>query len=410
MKKRFLSFLLIPLILTACNNQDQDNREISMLQIGTEKDITINFQSDYEKCKNNDYANLDFSGSGIVLPELSSLYNLNIAFGEQLYSTKEMLVRFEEYCKAFFGKYDSSNALFSSSASNIAQEEGDGKYAWYPKVDDYLEKLQNGDINADMLMYRDIENDNYLWWLASEDCPRWVSKGEAYSLIKTDDTRISAWIPSDMDNKAATYLNNGEYNNETYHLLDGDIAIGEAVKYFENDYISSLPFKIDDNFSISVSSVDVYSIKDDTYCYVFNFSSAWKDIPFDSRAESFSYQDTSNQYRISGEALMIKKNDIDTVVDLVFPVVSEEKQIESMYTLGKAADAVSDKLTKEVVFEVQTVEFVYQGNFNEERTAAFLQPTWKFVLYNSNDEMYYCVYVNAENGECSYISYVPLKN
>lgn len=408
MKKRFLSFVLIPLILTACSNQDHE--KISTLQIGTEQDITINFQFDYEKCKNNDYPNLNFSGSGIILPELKSLCNLNITFGEQPHSTKEMLVRFEEYCKTFFGKYDSSNALFSSSTSNITQEEGDGKYAWYPKVDDHLEKLQNGDINADMLMYRDIENDNYLWWLASENCPRWVSKGEAYSLVKTDNTRISAWIPSDMDNKAATYLNNGEYNNETYHLLDGDITIGEAVKYFENDYISSLPFKnIDDNFSISVSSIDVYHVKDDTYCYVFNFSSAWKDIAFDSRAESFSYQDTSNQYRISGEALMIKKDDIDTVVDLVFPFVSNEKQIENMYTLEKAADTVSNKLTKEVVFEVQTIEFVYQGNFNEERTAAFLEPTWKFVMYNPNDELYYCVYVNSENGECSYVSYIPLK-
>ncbi|MCM1062202.1 MAG: hypothetical protein NC452_18210 [Eubacterium sp.] len=406
MKKYFLSLLLTLLVLSACSNQD--NEETNKLQTETIKNTTLNFQSDYEKCKDNDYANLDFTNSSVIFPKLDYLCDLNITFQKQFYTTEEMLPQFKEYCKFFFGEYDSSNALFSSTSSYISRQEGDGKYAWYPKVDDYFEKLQSGSIQADMLMYRDITNDNYLWWLASSNCPRWVSKGEAYSFIKSDDTRISAWIPSDMDNKTASYLNNGEHDNEQYHLLDCDVTVGEAVQYFENDYLSSLPFKIDENYSISVSSIDVYNIKDDIYCYVFNFSSSWKGISFDSRVESFSYQDTSNQYRISGEALMIRKGDIDTFVDLSFPTAEEGKNVENIYTLKNAVDIVSDKLTKEVVFEVQTIEFVYQGNFSEDRTEALLEPAWKFILYNYNDKMYYCVYVNAESGKCDYVSYIPL--
>lgn len=414
MKKNILLFIFLVLFLTACSSRDdgQETDTKSSTGIDIEETAEFDFLSDYEKCKNKDYVNLDLSDSSIRLSELDFLCNLNITFPKRFYSTEEMLMQFEEYCENFFGNYDSANALFSSSSDKIAynQDEDNGKYAWYPKVGDYLEQLQSGDIEANFFMYRDIENNNYLWWLASTDCPHWISKGEAYSFIKTDDTRISAWIPSDMDNKVTSYLNNGKHDAETYHLLDGDVTVGEAVKYFENEYLFSLPYTIDENYSVSVSSIDVYNIKDDTYCYVFNFSSSWKGISFDSRVESFSYQDTSGQYRISGEALMIKKDDIDTIVDLTFPPASEEKPIENICTLENAVDILSNKLTKEVKFELQIIEFIYQGSFSDDRTTAHLEPAWKFIAYNPNDEMYYCLYVNAVSGECNYVSYVPLKN
>lgn len=250
-----------------------------------------------------------------------------------------------------------------------------------------------------------------MWWISSADFPHWINKGEAYSLIKTDDTKVSSWIPSDMNNKVASYFNDGTNNDETYRIFDGNVSVGEAVTYFENEYLLSLPCDFDNNYSINVSSIDVYNIQDDLYCYVFNFSTAWNSIPFDSREETFSYQDTSYQYMVSGEALMIKKNDIDTIVDLRFPDISEaEKPIENICTLENAVNIMSNTLTQEVKFELQTIEFVYKGNYSNDYTTAYLEPSWKFVTYNPNDDLYYCVYVNAVSGECSYISYTPLKN
>ena len=80
--------------------------------------------------------------------------------------------------------------------------------------------------------------------------------------------------------------------------------------------------------------------------------------------EVFSYQDPSHQYTISGEALMIKKNDIDAFVDLSFPNISEiEKPIENICTLENAVDIMSNTLTKGVKFELQTIEFIYKGNY-----------------------------------------------
>lgn len=235
-----------------------------------------------------------------------------------------------------------------------------------------------------------------------------MNKGEAYSLIKTDDTKVSSWIPSDMDNKVASYFNDGTHNDETYRILDGNVSIGEAVTYFEKDYLSSFPYDFDSDFSINVSTIDVYKIRDDIYCYVFQFSTAWNNIPFDRRGEVFSYQDPSHQYTVSGEALMIKKNDIDAFVDLSFPNISEiEEPIENICTLENAVDIMSNTLTKGVKFELQTIEFIYKGNYSDDYTTAHLEPSWKFVTRNPNDDLYYCVYVNAVNEECSYISYKP---
>ena len=366
--------------------------------------------SDYENCRNKNYVNLDFSNCSARLPELNTCSNLNVTIAHGRGANNENLENFKKYCEFFFDEYNSSNALFSSSSENIVynQNEDDGKHVWYPKIDNYLKQIQNGNIDINSFLYRDTDNNKYLWWLSSEASPHWMNKGEAYSLIKTDDTKVSSWIPSDMNNKVASYFNDGTHNDETYRILDGNVSIGEAVTYFEKDYLSSLPYDFDSNFSINVSTIDVYNIQDDIYCYVFQFSTAWNNIPFDRIGEVFSYQDPSLQYTVSGEALMIKKNDIDAIVDLSFPDISEiEKPIENICTLENAVDIMSNTLTKGVKFELQTIEFIYKGNYSDDYTTAHLEPSWKFVTRNPNDDLYYCVYVNAASEECSYISYKP---
>lgn len=415
MKKKILLFTFVSLLfLTACNNQNTDIEKKSgtaeNVSSDTAENVSVDFLSEYENCRNKNYVNLDFSNCSARLPELNTCSSLNVTIAHGSGANNEKLENFKKYSEFFFGEYNSSNALFSSSSKNIVynQNEDDGKHAWYPKIDNYLEQIQNGNIDINSFLYRDTNNNKYLWWLSSEASPHWMNKGEAYSLIKTDDTKVSSWIPSDMDNKVASYFNDGTHNDETYRILDGNVSIGEAVTYFEKDYLSSFPYDFDSDFSINVSTIDVYKIRDDIYCYVFQFSTAWNNIPFDRIGEVFSYQDPSHQYTISGEALMIKKNDIDAFVNLSFPNISEiEKPIENICTLENAVDIMSNTLTKGVKFELQTIEFIYKGNYSDDYETAHLEPSWKFVTRNPNDDLYYCVYVNAVNNECSYMSYKP---
>ncbi len=409
MKKEIISLILVPIILTACSNHKSGTE----IKYEKAEKVSTNFSSDYEKCKIKDYVNLDFSNCSAKLPQFNSCNNLKVTVQcEPKPMGDEMYQNFEKYCEFFCGDYNSENALFSSSSESIIynQNEDDGKYAWYPKVNDYIEQIQNGSIETDSFLYRDIVNSKYLWWNKTTHFPHWISKGEAYELIKTDTTKISSWIPSDMDNKIVRYFNDGKNNEKSYALLDGDVPIGEAVNYFENEYLTSLPYTITEDYSINVSSIDVYNIKDNLYGYVFNFSSAWNTIPFDSREETFSYEDTSLQYLISGEALMINKDDIDTIVDFNFPDIQEVGgAIEDICSLENAVDIMSDKLTQNVKFDLQTIEFVYRGDYSSDYSTAYLEPSWKFIAYNQNDNLYYCIYVNAVSGECNYISYSPLE-
>lgn len=260
MKKKILLFTFVSLLfLTACNNQNTDIEKES----DTAENVSVDFLSEYENCRNKNYVNLDFSNCSARLPELNTCSSLNVTIAHGSGANNEKLENFKKYSEFFFGEYNSSNALFSSSSKNIVynQNEDDGKHAWYPKIDNYLEQIQNGNIDINSFLYRDTNNNKYLWWLSSEASPHWMNKGEAYSLIKTDDTKVSSWIPSDMDNKVASYFNDGTHNDETYRILDGNVSIGEAVTYFEKDYLSSFPYDFDSDFSINVSTIDVYKIR-----------------------------------------------------------------------------------------------------------------------------------------------------
>lgn len=405
--KKLLYLIPVLLLLTACSSKTATN----IKETGGIETVSENVFSDFDKCKVKEYKNLDLDNCSIKVPQLKNCGNLHVTIEREPIANKETLRDFEKYVEFFLGEYDSANALFSSPSENVVynESEDNGKYAWYPHIDNYADQIQNDRMKISSLLYRDINNEKYLWWNNTSDFPHWINKGETYSLIKTDETKISSWIPSDLDKRIASYFNDGSHDDETYCLLDGKVSIGEAIAYFENDYLSSLPYSFDDKFSISVSGVDVYNIQDDLYCYVFNFSTAWNDIPFDSREEAFSYQDNSHEYLISGEALMIRKNDIDTIVDLYFPIVKQEENvIKNICTLENAIDIMSDTLTNNVKFDVNSIEFVYNGEYSEDFKTAYLEPFWKFTTYNPNDTMYYCVYVNAVNGKSSYVSFTPL--
>lgn len=56
MKKKILLFTFVSLLfLTACNNQNTDIEKKS----DTAENVSVNFLSDYENCRNKNYVNLD---------------------------------------------------------------------------------------------------------------------------------------------------------------------------------------------------------------------------------------------------------------------------------------------------------------------------------------------------------------
>ena len=170
MKKKILLFTFVSLLfLTACNNQNTDIEKKSdtaeNVSSDTAENVSVDFLSDYENCRNKNYVNLDFSNCSARLPELNTCSSLNVTVANSSgVPHNENLENFKKYCEFFFGEYNSSNALFSSFSKNIVynQNEDDGKHAWYPKIDNYLEQIQNGNIDILSFLYRDTDNNKYL--------------------------------------------------------------------------------------------------------------------------------------------------------------------------------------------------------------------------------------------------------
>ena len=97
MKKKILLFIFVPFLLTACNNQNTDIEKES----DTAENVSVDFLSEYENCRNKNYVNLDFSNCSARLPELNTCSNLNVTIAHGRGANNENLENFKKYCEFF---------------------------------------------------------------------------------------------------------------------------------------------------------------------------------------------------------------------------------------------------------------------------------------------------------------------
>lgn len=421
MKKILCAMLSIAFLscCTACDNKVSKTSENSEAPINVES-VSRNFQRELENCKNKDYVNLNFADcSASRLPEFDECFNIEVSSISQTMSNKEIINKFEKFCEYYIGEYEPEYMFFYSSDPSLDVElpnmidENGIEYRGRTKISDYIDRLENDDLQIYDVEYLNIEKHQYLWWIMQlNSSPHWVNKGTAYDLLNDNTIRISSWIPSDIGDPIAVYFNDGNHDDVSYMLTDGEVTIGEAIRYFEDDFFSTLPVEKDEKYSLSVNSVNVYETAEEgIYCYNIIFSPAWNSVSFENMGEFISYSNhDQNAYTMNCQALIVKKNEIDTVLYAYFPAVKAVGEpITELYSLEAAADIVSEKLSNAVMFDVQSVDMIYCGSYEgEERKVALLKPTWRFILFNTNDNINYCVYVDGASGECSYFSYRPI--
>ena len=134
-------------------------------------------------------------------------------------------------------------------------------------------------------------------------------------------------------------------------------------------------------------------------------------IPFDRTGERQVVGDDKELFKpIShdGQALMIKKNDIDWAVGAA-PDMSTEigEPITEIIRFTDAADILSKALSENVTYKVLSAELVMTAGITDENKSPLLMPTWKLTLNNENDGFHYDFYINAINGELGYVRYNP---
>lgn len=381
------------------------------------KTATESYNADFEYCQNKSYVNLDWTNAGKcrVYPA-SAIHNIEYksTFGLYEKPVDEILSKFKNYCLYYFGEYNDECAFFEpkeyKNGLSYAQDvDVNGvSYRGFHRISDYKEKIETGSLEISWLVYRNIEKNQYLWWCYG-GYPHWINKGVALTAIGDSTNKCSAIIPSDLGEPIARYYDDEKNYDVKYKLLNGEVSIGEAIRFFTEEYPKTLPFE--EKPSYSVNCVEVYKLTEDTYAYMLSAATQYNSVSFELQPEMTTYRSAPNYFTRNGQALMIKKNDIDITLncDPITNFQDVGREITKILRLKDAADIVSKEFSQAVKFDVVSTDLIYHGATEENKetkeSVTILKPTWIFVLYNSNDGSYYNAYVDAVSGEFDYYSY-----
>lgn len=425
MKKLIPLFFSI-LLLTACNNNTSSDFKENSEQIesnfeksggiGSKESMTVaktgvrnatdGYDADFESCKITSYINLDWTNAAkYPVNPVSYLNNLEFDGKNHQIETipqKDRLEKFRNYCVFYFGEYLDECAFFESydqipNSSKTEVTANGITYRKYYKVSEFEEEIESNSVRISWLIYRNVDKKQYLWW-AQTEYPHWINKGETMAILN-ENFNFTSWIPSDLGEPIARYYNDGKSDNVVYKLPDGEMSVGDAIKYFTEDYAKSLPYEVKPEYYVRY--VDVYKLSDETYAYLLMTTTMYDNIPFEQGYEISSESFIPDYFMSYGQALMVSKNEVDTTLwccpETEMKVVGNP--VEQCVSLKNAADIVSKNLSDNVIFNVISTELIYHG------INSLLKPTWLFSLYNTNDNLYYNAYVDAENGKFDYYKY-----
>lgn len=415
------------LFLTACGSTTSNSGESAeVIESNSDttplKTVTENFESELNELKNNPQVNIDWSNAAIGYPlqGISECYAVKLmdafeAHPEKVMTVEEQLAQFESYCKSYLGEYNPENACFDTKKRELKGDaytiDGieDEVFTDFPKIDEYKEQILNGEVVPVWYIYVDNYRQIYLWWSAeSMIYPHWYNKGTTLRMLDRY-YKASSAIPTDLGEPVAVYPNDGSHNNESYHLLDGDVTVGEALDWFTNNYMKSLGVIADEDIQKpAVKQIEVYQINEDTYAYVFLFAPTLNGIPCDYTGERVYrvYQGETSFTSITyqGQALMLKSGEIDWAIGdapEMFTTVGEP--ITEIISLKKAADIMRESVSENILYKAKTAELVMTADRTKDKTAGKteenpLMPMWKITLINDNDGFLYDFYIDAVSG------------
>ena len=415
------------LLLTACGSTTSNSGESAeVIESKSDttplKTVTENFAAELNELKSNPHKNIDWTDAAIDYPlgEISECYAVKLmddyeVHPEKVLPVEEQLAQFERYCKTYLGEYNSEFACFDTKNRELSDDgytiDGieDEVFTAYPKIDEYKDKILNGEVVPVWYLYVDNYRQMYLWWSAeSMIYPHWYNKGTTLRMLDKY-YKASSAIPTDLGEPVAVYANDGAHNNESYHLLDGEVTVGEALDWFTNDYMKSLGVIADEDIQKSaVKQIEVYQITEDTYAYVFLFAPVINGIPCDYSGErSYRvYQGETSFTSITycSQALMIKSNEIDWGIYIspqMYVTVGEP--ITEIISLKKAAENMSKSVSENILYKAKSVELVMTADRKKDKNAGKteenpLMPMWKFTLQNENDGFLYDFYIDAVSG------------
>lgn len=206
--------------------------------------------------------------------------------------------------------------------------------------------------------------------------------------------------------------------NLSYHLLDGEVSLDDAIKFTESTLQNSDKGVADDHFIANVTDAWVVDMGDGVYGYHFWLTSTYNGIRLDTypmKQGLMSHTDDTkclHYYDLHpGYAFMIESNKLDSIMAFGFRRAYQINNIQShdeYLTYEDAEKALSESLSNASKIKLLRAEFIYKPYFENDELNndhLFVNAAWKFVAVNENDGYDYVFYVDAESGEVEYYKY-----
>lgn len=227
------------------------------------------------------------------------------------------------------------------------------------------------------------------------------------------ETYTSPFFFSDFDSQTGQFSGfpstEYEVDSDVKHtMLDGkQLSVNDAVEFFE-DYMNTLPHPQNPNLDVQVISVSADEINDGKFCYAFECTVAFEGIPFDYIPYGTSVLGNGNNgYEPSVRmGYMAVSDDVDAAYGFCRSVeVSEKTDVNEIISFENALKCCADSLSDFTNWELYSAELVYCAGNGKKAESPYqdmeytVSPNYKFVMYNSNDNLYYSAYVNAITGE-----------
>ena len=193
---------------------------------------------------------------------------------------------------------------------------------------------------------------------------------------------------------------------DKYRLLDGkEISVADAVTFFEK-YMNDLPCPKDPVYDTKVTGVNVKTLGEDKYFFMFQITPTYAGVPLDwgrFRLTSESELRTTTGFY----GTMAVTDDIDSFVGYVRAAsITDEKVTDKLLPFDKAISKIEQSLTEQVSFEVLSADLVYEqmtyyGAYDIplEEQKRETSPAWKVVIQNKNNDLVYTCYIDADTGD-----------
>lgn len=351
------------------------------------------FVSDIQELKDGKYANLvatDFTAS---IEDAEALYSFQILENQNYETTLENVGGMLEALEKFFGDSLDKSSLYH-----------DG----YPLDENGEPSRESVEISYDELMTMLKEGDSHSYYLSGG----FGLGGEYYVAISPNFNNtwfskrtFGTSLPGDNIYNECLYVTGIRQEDATIHLMDGDIQLAELEKKVL-EYVNGedFPLPLHEEIRYDIGTVYIMTYEDGE-CINFALRRVYQGVPFEygSAAASGDYIDEAgHDYTTLSYAVSTSPDTLMGFIELQ-GIIDEKEEITSMITAGDALSLLSEQIGENSIYEVRGVELVYRnieiprskwGEIND-----ILEPKWKIITINQNDDKYTLFYVDVVTGE-----------